>query len=133
MLARAFRFPLPRAATAAAAAAPPRRFLNLHEYQSAEIMASFKVGVPRGGVVTQGAKAADIARSIGGRCVVKAQVPPHLPHLSGISLCFPLQPPALRLQVLAGGRGLGKFNTGFKGKIGFIHIMMLAVVCRVAV
>jgi len=96
MLARAFRFPLPRAATAAAAAAPPRRFLNLHEYQTAEIMASFKVGVPRGGVVTQGAKAADIARSIGGRCVVKAQV-------------------------LAGGRGLGKFNTGFKGGVHVVE------------
>ena len=72
MLARVIR--VPHLAAVAAAAAPPRRFLNLHEYQSAEIMASFKVGVPRGGVVTQGSKAADIAKSIGGRCVVKAQV-----------------------------------------------------------
>jgi succinyl-CoA synthetase beta subunit len=48
--------------------------MNLHEYQSKEIFARFGVPVPRGEVATSPAEAAAIAKKLGGRAVIKAQV-----------------------------------------------------------
>merc|ERR1711959_165130 len=64
--------------------ATQKRFLNLHEYQSAEAMREFGVSTPKGGVASSVEEAFDIAKGLPGKSVVKAQV-------------------------LAGGRGLGHF------------------------
>ncbi|MBP1621709.1 MAG: sucC, partial [Acidobacteria bacterium] len=48
--------------------------MKVHEYQAKEILARYGVAVPRSRVVTQPADAAAIARELGGKVVVKAQV-----------------------------------------------------------
>ncbi|KAJ8601495.1 hypothetical protein CTAYLR_006715 [Chrysophaeum taylorii] len=70
-----------------------RRYLNLHEYQSAAIMASKGVNVPLGIPATSVAEAVAAAESIGDAEVV------------------------VKSQILAGGRGLGTFTNGFKGGV----------------
>lgn len=76
-------------------AAAPVRHLNLHEYQSQELMRTSGIAVPRGFDVDTREKALSAAETIsstGADIVVKAQV-------------------------LAGGRGLGSFKNGFKGGV----------------
>lgn len=76
-------------------AAAQARHLNLHEYQSQELMRSSGISVPRGYDVETRAAALSAAEDIASTCadiVVKAQV-------------------------LAGGRGLGAFTNGFKGGV----------------
>mmetsp|Transcript_42083 Transcript_42083/g.51038 ORF Transcript_42083/g.51038 Transcript_42083/m.51038 type:complete len:431 (-) Transcript_42083:567-1859(-) len=71
------------------------RFLNVHEYQGAEIMQKFGVNVPPGLVATTPEEVAKAAKAMGGdsgEVVVKSQV-------------------------LAGGRGLGKFKSGLQGGV----------------
>lgn len=71
------------------------RHLNLHEYQSQELMRGAGIAVPRGFDVDSRAAALAAAEEIasaGADIVVKAQV-------------------------LAGGRGLGTFKNGFKGGV----------------
>ena len=48
--------------------------MNVHEYQAKRILAEYGVPVPRGGMATSPAEAEEIARGLGGRAVVKAQV-----------------------------------------------------------
>ena len=48
--------------------------MKLHEYQAKAILSSYNVTVPRGDVATTPDAAGQIARSIGGRVVVKAQI-----------------------------------------------------------
>jgi len=48
--------------------------LKIHEYQAKSLLATFGVTIPRGGVAMNGAEAAEIARSLGGAVVVKAQI-----------------------------------------------------------
>jgi succinyl-CoA synthetase beta subunit len=48
--------------------------MKVHEYQAKEILARYGVAVPRSRVVTQPEDAAAIARELGGKVVVKAQV-----------------------------------------------------------
>jgi succinyl-CoA synthetase beta subunit len=50
------------------------RPMKLHEYQSKDLLERFGVPVPRGDVAQDPASALAIARSLGGRVVVKAQV-----------------------------------------------------------
>lgn len=56
----------------------PRRFLLLHEYQSAELLSQYNIQVPRGAVAYNAKEAYVIARKFGidyrGRFVIKAQV-----------------------------------------------------------
>lgn len=79
----------PRAAGLAPRAAPRgRRFLNLHEYQSAQILAQGGVTVPRGIAVTSVEEAVAAAKELKGDDVV------------------------IKSQILAGGRGLGTFTNG---------------------
>jgi succinyl-CoA synthetase beta subunit len=48
--------------------------MKVHEYQAKAILEKYGVPVPRGGVAATPREAADIARDLGGRLVVKAQV-----------------------------------------------------------
>jgi succinyl-CoA synthetase beta subunit len=48
--------------------------MKLHEYQSKDLLSKYGVVVPKGEVATDGATARRIAESLGGKCVVKAQV-----------------------------------------------------------
>ncbi|HID52734.1 MAG TPA: ADP-forming succinate--CoA ligase subunit beta [Anaerolineae bacterium] len=49
--------------------------MNLHEYQAKRLFAEHGVPIPQGDVATTPAEAREIARDLGGRVVVKAQVP----------------------------------------------------------
>ena len=48
--------------------------MNIHEYQGKELLAKFGVAVPKGGVASTPDEAADIAKDLAGRVVVKAQI-----------------------------------------------------------
>ena len=48
--------------------------MKLHEYQAKALLATFNVPVPEGTVASNAQEAADAARALGGRAVVKAQV-----------------------------------------------------------
>ncbi len=48
--------------------------MKVHEYQAKQILAEFGVPVPQGRTATTAAGAKEIAASLGGRCVVKAQI-----------------------------------------------------------
>lgn len=84
------RYAAPRVVVAA------RRHLNLHEYQSAAIMAQHGVNVPPGIAATTVEEAVAAAKSFGDKEVV------------------------IKSQILAGGRGLGTFKNGFKGGVHVI-------------
>jgi succinyl-CoA synthetase beta subunit len=73
------------------------RALNIHEYQSQELMAKFGVPAPRGIAATTAAAAGAACTALGGgRVVVKSQV-------------------------LAGGRGKGTFANGFEGGVHLVE------------
>jgi succinyl-CoA synthetase beta subunit len=70
-----------------------KRFLNLHEYQSHQLLAQHGVQVPKGKAVTSPEEAYKVAQElIGTEFFVKAQI-------------------------LAGGRGRGTFKNGFQGGV----------------
>jgi succinyl-CoA synthetase beta subunit len=48
--------------------------MKVHEYQAKQILARFRVAVPRGEVTDSPAAAREIAKRLGGRAVVKAQI-----------------------------------------------------------
>ena len=73
-----------------------KRFLNIHEYQGAELMASYGINVPRGIAVTQLDEVAAAASQLAGDEVV------------------------IKSQILAGGRGLGTFKSGFQGGVHLV-------------
>lgn len=72
------------------------RFLNLHEYQSAQIMSDSGVNVPFGIPAHTVEEAVAAAKKIGDDQVV------------------------IKSQILAGGRGLGTFTNGLKGGVHII-------------
>ncbi len=94
----------PRGAADGAAAAPPawcagqRRFLNIHEYQGAELLRAAGVNVPPGIACRTVAEVAAAAAQLGGE---DGEV-------------------VLKSQVLAGGRGLGSFTNGLKGGVHIV-------------
>mmetsp|Transcript_8982 Transcript_8982/g.13499 ORF Transcript_8982/g.13499 Transcript_8982/m.13499 type:complete len:440 (+) Transcript_8982:68-1387(+) len=72
-----------------------RRFLNVHEYASMEIMRGFDIPVPKSKVAHSAEEAGEVYRQVigeGNDCVIKAMV-------------------------LTGGRGLGHFDSGLKGGV----------------
>jgi succinyl-CoA synthetase beta subunit len=72
-----------------------KRSLNVHEYVSMDVMRTFGIPVPRGGVATNIDEVSQLYKTVIGEgkdCVIKAMV-------------------------LAGGRGLGHFSNGFKGGV----------------
>lgn len=48
--------------------------MKIHEFQAKELLRGFGARVPQGEVISDPAKAAEICRDYGGRCVVKAQI-----------------------------------------------------------
>ncbi|MBF6600598.1 MAG: ADP-forming succinate--CoA ligase subunit beta [Dehalococcoidia bacterium] len=48
--------------------------MKVHEFQAKQILAAFGVPVPQGRTATTAAEAREIAASLGGKCVVKAQI-----------------------------------------------------------
>jgi succinyl-CoA synthetase beta subunit len=72
------------------------RHLNLHEYQSAQIMKSCGVNVPLGIPAHTVEEAVAAAKDIGDEKVV------------------------IKSQILAGGRGLGVFTSGLEGGVHII-------------
>ena len=48
--------------------------MKIHEFQAKELLRGFGAKVPQGEVISDPAKAAEICRDYGGRCVVKAQI-----------------------------------------------------------
>lgn len=66
--------------------------MKVHEYQAKEVLSKFGVPVPKGRVAFSVDEAFSIAKEIGGTVVVKSQI-----H--------------------AGGRGKGKFTSGFQGGV----------------
>lgn len=66
--------------------------MKVHEYQAKEVLSKFGVPVPKGKVAFSANEAFSIAKEIGGTVVVKSQI-----H--------------------AGGRGKGKFTSGFQGGV----------------
>jgi succinyl-CoA synthetase beta subunit len=99
-----------RAARASPAAAPrdgavapawcasQRRFLNIHEYQGAELLRAAGVNVPPGIACRTVEEVAAAAAKLGGQ---DGEV-------------------VLKSQVLAGGRGLGSFTNGLKGGVHIV-------------
>ena len=73
-----------------------KRYLNLHEYQSAQIMKDAGVNVPFGIAASSVQEAIDAAQKIGDDQVV------------------------IKSQILAGGRGLGTFTNGLQGGVHII-------------
>eukprot|EP01094_Clydonella_sp_ATCC50884_P015671 TRINITY_DN26293_c0_g1_i1.p1 TRINITY_DN26293_c0_g1~~TRINITY_DN26293_c0_g1_i1.p1 ORF type:complete len:440 (+),score=183.04 TRINITY_DN26293_c0_g1_i1:116-1435(+) len=90
----ATRFSCARASTALHL--QQQRDLNIHEYQSQQLLHDHGVNVPRQSVASTVTEASAVAKGIGGDVIVKAQV-------------------------LAGGRGLGHFDTGLQGGVHICH------------
>jgi len=80
----------------------PKRCLNIHEYQSAQLMASMGVNVPFGLPAKTVEEAVAAAEQIGDEQVV------------------------IKSQILAGGRGLGKFTSGLQGGVHVINTSEVA-------
>ncbi|KAF2086601.1 succinate-CoA ligase [Saccharata proteae CBS 121410] len=77
--------------------AQQKRLLSIHEYRSAALLDSYGIGVPKGDVAKSGKEAEAIAKSIDGEDMV------------------------IKAQVLAGGRGKGTFDNGFKGGVRVVY------------
>ncbi|OCK82216.1 succinyl-CoA ligase beta-chain [Lepidopterella palustris CBS 459.81] len=73
------------------------RGLAIHEYRSAKLLEKYGIGVPYGEVATNAEEAEKVAKQIGGDDMV------------------------IKAQVLAGGRGKGTFDNGFKGGVRVVY------------
>jgi succinyl-CoA synthetase beta subunit len=78
------------------------RNLNLHEYNSMELMKSHGIGIPAGYVASSPEEAENIFLN-------KLNKPGE-----------PLKDAVIKAQVLSGGRGLGTFKNGFKGGVHMV-------------
>ncbi|KAI6795474.1 Succinate--CoA ligase [Hortaea werneckii] len=74
-----------------------KRNLSVHEYRSAQLLDSYGIGVPKGNVAHSAKEAEQVAASIAGEDMV------------------------IKAQVLAGGRGKGHFDNGFKGGVRIVY------------
>ncbi|KAI7880904.1 succinate-CoA ligase [Lichtheimia hyalospora FSU 10163] len=70
-----------------------KRFLNIHEYMSVDLMRKYGINAPRGQVAKTPEEAYEIAKRLGSDDLV------------------------IKAQVLAGGRGKGTFSNGYKGGV----------------
>ncbi|CDS08053.1 hypothetical protein LRAMOSA02002 [Lichtheimia ramosa] len=70
-----------------------KRFLNIHEYMSVDLLRKYGINAPRGQVAKTPEEAYEIAKRLGSDDLV------------------------IKAQVLAGGRGKGTFSNGFKGGV----------------
>jgi succinyl-CoA synthetase beta subunit len=92
----------PLAKISRSALAVQKRHLNIHEYQSSVLMAEMGVNVPEGYAASTVAEAVAAAAKIGDQEVV------------------------IKAQILAGGRGLGKFTNGLQGGVHIIKTSQVA-------
>lgn len=74
----------------------PKRFLNLHEYQSKDLMAKYGIRVQKGQTASTPEEALAVAKQL---------------------LAEGAKELVIKAQIHAGGRGKGHFNTGFKGGV----------------
>ncbi|KAF2314726.1 hypothetical protein GH714_030203 [Hevea brasiliensis] len=74
------------------------RRLNIHEYQGADLMSKYGINVPKGGAVS----------SVG---EVRKAIQELFPNENDL---------VVKSQILAGGRGLGKFKNGFEGGVHIV-------------
>ncbi|KAF4552314.1 Succinate--CoA ligase [Elsinoe fawcettii] len=74
-----------------------QRFLSVHEYRSAQLLETYGIGVPKGGVAHSASEAEQIAKTVSDNDMV------------------------IKAQVLAGGRGKGHFDNGFKGGVRIVY------------
>ncbi|KZW02069.1 putative beta-succinyl CoA synthetase precursor [Exidia glandulosa HHB12029] len=81
---------------ARAASAGQRRFLSIHEYQSVKLLNAYGVPTPKSIAAHTPEEAFDVAKNWGSEDMV------------------------IKAQVLAGGRGKGHFDNGFKGGVHLI-------------
>ncbi|KAI8372223.1 hypothetical protein EDC96DRAFT_500323 [Choanephora cucurbitarum] len=70
-----------------------KRFLNIHEYLSVKLLREYGINAPKGEVAKTPEEAFEIAKSLGSDDLV------------------------IKAQVLAGGRGKGTFDNGYKGGV----------------
>ena len=77
-----------------------RRWLNVHEYQGAQLLRDARVRVPPGVACSTVEEVAAAARQLGG----------------------PDGEVVLKSQILAGGRGLGTFTNGLKGGVHIVKV-----------
>jgi len=73
------------------------RNLNIHEYQSQSLMKQYGIKVPAGSAASTPGEAEKIADALGSQDLI------------------------IKAQVLAGGRGLGKFDNGLQGGVQLCH------------
>uniref|UniRef100_A0A0D6R8F1 Succinate--CoA ligase [ADP-forming] subunit beta, mitochondrial n=1 Tax=Araucaria cunninghamii TaxID=56994 RepID=A0A0D6R8F1_ARACU len=76
------------------------RYLNIHEYQGADLMSKYGVNVPKGVAVSSIAE-------------LKSAIKDTFPGEKEV---------VVKSQVLAGGRGLGTFKNGFKGGVHIVEV-----------
>ncbi|KIJ45755.1 hypothetical protein M422DRAFT_29825 [Sphaerobolus stellatus SS14] len=88
---------LRKAALPRIASAGQRRFLSIHEYQSMELLNSYGVATPKSIAAHTPEEAFQVAQNFGTKDLV------------------------IKAQVLAGGRGKGKFDTGLQGGVHLIN------------
>ncbi|KAG6866821.1 hypothetical protein C0991_008757 [Blastosporella zonata] len=81
------------------ARASQKRFLSIHEYQSMNLLNSYGIPTPRSLPAKTPEEAFDVAKNFGASCTDKL---------------------VIKAQVLAGGRGKGKFNNGFQGGVHMV-------------
>jgi succinyl-CoA synthetase beta subunit len=81
-----------------------RRWLNVHEYQGAQLLRDARVRVPPGVACSTVEEVAAAARQLGG----------------------PDGEVVLKSQILAGGRGLGTFTNGLKGGVHIVKACLTA-------
>ena len=75
------------------------RFLNIHEYQAKELMTKYNVAHQRGKIVKDVNEVESVCKQVQEE--------------------FGTQNLILKAQIMAGGRGKGVFNTGYKGGVKF--------------
>jgi succinyl-CoA synthetase beta subunit len=82
----------PTTTAAAAAVSSARRYLSLHEHQAQSLLAEYGVRVPAGRAATSVEEVGAAVDALGGNAVLKSQI-------------------------LAGGRGKGRFDNGLKSGV----------------
>ncbi|KAL5534575.1 TCA9 [Sanghuangporus baumii] len=83
--------------TRRAVSAGQKRFLSIHEYQSVNLLNSYGIATPKGVPAKSPEEAYEVAKKFGTNDLV------------------------IKAQVLAGGRGKGKFDNGFQGGVHIIN------------
>ncbi|KAI5124450.1 hypothetical protein M0805_008334 [Coniferiporia weirii] len=80
-----------------AGSAGQKRFLSIHEYQSVQLLNSYGIATPKSLAAKSPEEAYEVAKSFGTKDLV------------------------IKAQVLAGGRGKGKFDNGLQGGVHLIN------------